>query len=80
MFVRILVGLLLALLLVGCETKSNPAKARMKEQKGDDLLSDVARQPTYGHQAVRVLKGAREVQRDIKKEQKEREEIRQEAD
>jgi hypothetical protein len=80
MFLRLLLSSLLVLFLFGCESKP-PEKARLKkEPPPGDLLSDVSKEPTYGHQALRTLKGAHEVQQDIKKQQKEREEIKQEAD
>jgi uncharacterized lipoprotein YehR (DUF1307 family) len=81
MLLRILLLLLVAVCLSGCgvkeETKPLPAK---KEVPSDDLLSDVARQPTYGHKALRVLRGAHDVRNEIKQKQKEREKIREEAD
>jgi hypothetical protein len=81
MFLRIFLCLILAISLLGCESKSSPEKVRLKkEPPTGDLLSDVAKEPTYGHQAIRTLKGAREVQRDIKKQQKERQEIKEQAD
>lgn len=81
MFFRLFLFLILALFLFGCDSKSSKEKVQVrKEPPSGDLLSDVAKEPTYGHQAIRTLKGTREVQKDIKKQQKEREEIKQEAD
>lgn len=81
MFFRIFLCLIFALLLFGCDSKSSKGKVQLKrEPPSGGLLSDVAKEPTYGHQALRTLKGAREVQQDIKKQQKERQEIKEQAD
>jgi hypothetical protein len=81
MFFRIFLCVIFALFLFGCDSKSAKNKVQLKkEPPSGDLLSDVAKEPTYGHQAIRTLKGAREIQRNIKNQQKERQQIKEEAD